>query len=462
MCGLAASSTSTRPPERADGGPHGSTSSRTAAPTAAACSPTTASASAICASRSSTSPTPACSRSRRTTVGCSSCTTARSTTTSSCARSCARRATPSRRATDTEVILAAYREWGERCVERFNGMWAFAIWDAARADALLLARPLRRQAVLLPARRPPLRVRERAVGARARPTRTSRPCATTSSRATSTTATRRSSRASSVCRRRTRSRSGRDGLRLERYWSLEPHDAAGRPRRGRARDVPRRGAPPAAQRRPGRHVPVGRDRLVGDRGRRRAPGPRAPEDRHRVLRRPRLRRAPVRAGGRRAHGSGAALGHVRRERSRRTTSPRSSQAQGEPFGSTSICAGWYVMREARRGGPDGHARRPGRRRDPRRLPRVVRLPPLRSPPHGRLARGRRASWRAFAPSNGPRWAAVALVNPHVPERAAARRARAAARIERGLVVARAARAARAGDARTAPARSPTGCAASSI
>jgi asparagine synthase (glutamine-hydrolysing) len=31
--------------------------------------------------------------------------------------------------TDTEVILAAYAEWGEGCLRRFNGMWAFAIHD---------------------------------------------------------------------------------------------------------------------------------------------------------------------------------------------------------------------------------------------------------------------------------------------------------------------------------------------
>lgn len=31
--------------------------------------------------------------------------------------------------TDTEVILAAYAAWGEDCLHKFNGMWAFAIYD---------------------------------------------------------------------------------------------------------------------------------------------------------------------------------------------------------------------------------------------------------------------------------------------------------------------------------------------
>ena len=29
-----------------------------------------------------------------------------------------------------DVLLAAYAEWGPACEARFNGMWAFAIWDA--------------------------------------------------------------------------------------------------------------------------------------------------------------------------------------------------------------------------------------------------------------------------------------------------------------------------------------------
>lgn len=31
--------------------------------------------------------------------------------------------------TDTEVILAAYDKWGTDCVEKFNGMWAFSLFD---------------------------------------------------------------------------------------------------------------------------------------------------------------------------------------------------------------------------------------------------------------------------------------------------------------------------------------------
>jgi asparagine synthase (glutamine-hydrolysing) len=38
---------------------------------------------------------------------------------------------------DTEVILAAYARWGTSCVERFHGMFAFAIWD--RQDKVLYA-----------------------------------------------------------------------------------------------------------------------------------------------------------------------------------------------------------------------------------------------------------------------------------------------------------------------------------
>lgn len=40
---------------------------------------------------------------------------------------------------DTEVILHAYEEWGERCLESFNGMWSFAILDV-RKKMLFCAR----------------------------------------------------------------------------------------------------------------------------------------------------------------------------------------------------------------------------------------------------------------------------------------------------------------------------------
>lgn len=34
--------------------------------------------------------------------------------------------------TDTEVIVHAYEEWGEDCAKRFNGMWAYTLWDSRR------------------------------------------------------------------------------------------------------------------------------------------------------------------------------------------------------------------------------------------------------------------------------------------------------------------------------------------
>ena len=38
---------------------------------------------------------------------------------------------------DTEVIGAAYHRWGADCVLRFNGMWAFAIWDTEQHELFI-------------------------------------------------------------------------------------------------------------------------------------------------------------------------------------------------------------------------------------------------------------------------------------------------------------------------------------
>lgn len=40
---------------------------------------------------------------------------------------------------DTEVVLKSYQEWGPHCVEKFNGMFAFGIWDDTN-QTLFLAR----------------------------------------------------------------------------------------------------------------------------------------------------------------------------------------------------------------------------------------------------------------------------------------------------------------------------------
>ena len=40
--------------------------------------------------------------------------------------------------TDSEVVLYAWAEWGQECVIKFNGMFAFAIWDSVQDDLFLV------------------------------------------------------------------------------------------------------------------------------------------------------------------------------------------------------------------------------------------------------------------------------------------------------------------------------------
>jgi asparagine synthase (glutamine-hydrolysing) len=51
----------------------------------------------------------------------------------------AARGWPARTKSDTETLLHAYRVWGESCVEKFRGMFAFALYDATR-QTIFLAR----------------------------------------------------------------------------------------------------------------------------------------------------------------------------------------------------------------------------------------------------------------------------------------------------------------------------------
>lgn len=46
---------------------------------------------------------------------------------------------PFRTSSDTEAVLAAYAKWGRRCVEKLEGIFAFAVWDRERKE-LFLAR----------------------------------------------------------------------------------------------------------------------------------------------------------------------------------------------------------------------------------------------------------------------------------------------------------------------------------
>jgi asparagine synthase (glutamine-hydrolysing) len=93
----------------------------------------------IAASRSSISRR-AISRCRTKTGRCSSSSMVRSTTSKNCATACSKRAVHVfRTRSDTETIVHAYEEWGEQCVEKLRGMFAFALWDA-RTSRLFIAR----------------------------------------------------------------------------------------------------------------------------------------------------------------------------------------------------------------------------------------------------------------------------------------------------------------------------------
>ncbi|MFQ5335061.1 MAG: asparagine synthase (glutamine-hydrolyzing) [Flavobacteriales bacterium] len=46
---------------------------------------------------------------------------------------------PFKTETDTEVVLAAFAKWGEGCLDEFNGMFAFAVWDKEK-QTLFIAR----------------------------------------------------------------------------------------------------------------------------------------------------------------------------------------------------------------------------------------------------------------------------------------------------------------------------------
>lgn len=43
---------------------------------------------------------------------------------------------------DTEVVLCAYLQWKEKCVEKFNGIFAFAIWDCYRKELFIARDPM--------------------------------------------------------------------------------------------------------------------------------------------------------------------------------------------------------------------------------------------------------------------------------------------------------------------------------
>jgi asparagine synthase (glutamine-hydrolysing) len=316
-------------------------------------------------------------------------------------------------ATDSEVILRAYREWGERCVERFNGMWAFVIWDSTRR--------------MLFASRDHFGIKPlyyRVDGGRF--AFASEPWVLRGSGANLAAVhdyleqgyldQGESTFFSGVVRLPPAHSLtfGAEGLRTRRYWSLEPQDPPADPvaavretfldaiRLQLRSDVP-----------VGTCLSGGIDSssiavAVAHHGVEHQKSVTAYFEDAGFDERP-YARAVVERTGAEAHWVTFGADELVHDL------PAIVQAQGEPFGSTSICAGWYVMREAKRAGltvmldgQGGDEVLAGYRASfGYRLSDLLRA--------GRLSEATQ-ELRSFAQLHGPRWAAVALATPHVPER----------------------------------------------
>ena len=319
---------------------------------------------------------------------------------------------------DGEVLLHAWVEWEESALDRFDGMFAFAIWHDERQE-LVMRRAIRS-------------VRSRCTGR-----------ATASGSCSPPTSGRFCERGPiSVPRDRRRSRRFlglglmppidesffarvnrlpgahllrlRDGdVDVRRYWQPRPVDVPARYEdaveqlRELLAGLDRAAA---ARRRSGRHVAERRCRLVG--GRRALSADLAGDHRRHAFtaRFPGFARDEWRYAHEVAHAASVVEHHAVEPTADGLLDDLDALvcAQEEPFGSTSIYAQWCVMRAARERGRDRAARRPGRRRDLRRLPGVERMGAALA--WGRVAVAARARVRSR-----PRW-----TSPRRSARAAAR------------------------------------------
>ena len=198
------------------------------------------------------------------------------------------------------------------------------------------------------------------------------------------------------CRRHTRSSSTRRPAPSTRYWSARAARRARRPGRSGSRALPgcrsgcaceatSRSAPASRAASTRRRSPVRSTTSSAREAATSAPVGARSNDVHRLLR---AITASTSARTPRPSSRGPAPSRTG-SRSRTPTSssacPPIVEAQDEPFGSTSIVAQWFVMREAPTRGRQGDARRPGRRRVAARLSDHLRVSVRRS------ARGRRSA-----------------------------------------------------------------------